>query len=120
MHSPIVQCHSENAKVSFTGHSLGAILAELTAAKYRSPAVTFDSPGSEDLMNEFTTDDKEYANEHIIMYNAAPNLVNTLAEHMGVVYRVYPYYETPDKVVLYQQGGQPSYDFYALKYTSQS
>ena len=39
-----------NSPVYHTGHSLGAVLAEVTAVENNDFAVTFDSPGSYDLL----------------------------------------------------------------------
>ncbi|MDF2940419.1 MAG: hypothetical protein K0R66_1061 [Gammaproteobacteria bacterium] len=69
--------------VGFTGHSLGAYLAQMAASHYNIPAVVFDSPGYSGA-----------ASNLISTYNAAPNLVNVAsAEHREKVIRVYPPYK---------------------------
>lgn len=83
---------------SFTGHSLGASLAEISAAQENVPAVTFDSPGTVPIINTLMSDgqlpadalSKAHANTKT--YLANPNLVNTLHPHLGTFYRVYPPY----------------------------
>ncbi|MEQ9115646.1 MAG: hypothetical protein RLN62_02510 [Rickettsiales bacterium] len=87
--------HNPEVKyVAFTGHSLGAALAEMLSAKYQYPAVTFESPGVKKILknnpDEFTAEDIIYADDNVVTYNAAPNLVNTMSEHVGEVKRAYP------------------------------
>lgn len=43
-------------QITFTGHSLGAVLAELSAAKENVKAVTFDSPGSKPIIENMVSD----------------------------------------------------------------
>ena len=77
--------------VSYTGHSLGAVLAELSAAQDRLTAVTFDSPGSLSIMQMHP----EYGfnpNVPIVSYLAHPNIVNTINSHAGTLYTVNPPY----------------------------
>lgn len=83
-------------RLSFTGHSLGAVLAELTAAKYDASATTFDSPGSKPILQKLVSEGElsaqqvASAEQHITTYNAAPNIIDTTNEHVGTVYRIYP------------------------------
>lgn len=70
---------------SYAGHSLGAVLAELSAVEFRSTATTFESPGSRLLLEP---DQLQYADDHITCYNAAPNPINTAKDHVGKIYRV--------------------------------
>lgn len=75
---------------SFTGHSLGAVLAELAAHEFRRSAVTFESPGSDPILVEMgRTPD----NQRVISFQAAPNAVNRANAHVGQIYRVYPPHE---------------------------
>jgi hypothetical protein len=61
--------------MSFTGHSLGAALAELSVTYNASfTAVTFDSPGVESVKD---------ADSRIVSYLAAPNFINTAKAHVG-------------------------------------
>lgn len=86
-------------QLSFTGHSLGAALAELSVAQENVPGVTFDSPGTLPIINNMLgdgllpTNALQAADTNIITYNAAPNLVNTLNVHIGTIFRIYPSYD---------------------------
>lgn len=93
----------EGYNVSHSGHSLGAVLAELSAADFRDPAVTFDSPGSRPIIESMIEDGEilipsgmvisSFLNHlNIKSYNAAPNLVNTTNEHVGQTIRIYSGY----------------------------
>lgn len=69
----------ESYTLSFTGHSLGGALAELSAAWWEyefTTAVTFDSPGVQYI---------EDAASRITSYLAAPNVVNTANAHVGKI-----------------------------------
>jgi len=90
-------------RLSFTGHSLGAWLAELSAFysyayfNYRNiKAVTFDSPGSAPMMDKLQSSirarDAEVKLEsiNIVTYLAGPNPANSCNGHVGKVYRVEP------------------------------
>jgi hypothetical protein len=61
-------------KVSHTGHSLGAVLADLHAAQHGQQAVTFDNPGSKEILNNLGV---LYNHEQHISYQSHPNLINT-------------------------------------------
>jgi hypothetical protein len=78
-----------------TGHSLGAILAELAAAEFNTNAVTFESPGSRPIIQKMASGAqlKTYlanADAKVSTYNAAPNMINTVNGHVGTLYRIYP------------------------------
>lgn len=88
-------------RLSFTGHSLGAWLAELSAYysyayfDYRNvKAVTFDSPGSMPMMTALQSNIQSHdaqvklQNINIVTYLAQPNPANSCNEHVGRVYRV--------------------------------
>lgn len=82
--------------LSYTGHSLGAALAELSAASDNVVGVTFESPGTLPIINnmisrgELPANALANANNNIITYNAGPNIVNTLNNHVGKLSRVFP------------------------------
>ena len=82
--------------VMLTGHSLGAALAELASAKLKFSSVTFDSPGTKEIFEKnkklFTNYEEalNFVNDNVITYNAVPDIINTMAEHVGTVYTVYP------------------------------
>ncbi len=67
-------------QVSHTGHSLGAVLAELSAQTDNTSAVTFDSPGSQSIQIP-----RPYPNAPIITYLDPPNAINTLNAHSGTM-----------------------------------
>ncbi|MDF2867823.1 MAG: hypothetical protein K0S11_1293 [Gammaproteobacteria bacterium] len=90
-----------NCHLSFTGHSLGAFLAELSVYYcHRSKnypdvnAVTFESPGSRESLEELQPNlaqgkiDLEQLD--IINYLSYPNLVNTCGHHVGTCYGLDP------------------------------
>lgn len=78
-------------KTTQTGHSLGAILAEMAAHQYGNDlAVTFDSPGSRAIVTRLgqTPDDTK-----VISFQASPHFINRANEHIGRIYRLYPPHE---------------------------
>lgn len=103
-------------QLSFTGHSLGGWLAQITTftteylicqseiftrsphVKYHNHAVAFDSPGCESFLLKLQKDynlrcvksDTHYTDLDITIYLSAPNLVNTWDFHVGSVYRIFP------------------------------
>lgn len=83
-------------EISFTGHSLGAILAELCAAKYEKSAVTFESPGSNDMIGEMARKDQLPSGapittrDTIISYQAAISAFNRKNPYAGKRIRLYP------------------------------
>ena len=92
---------NEGFRLSFTGHSLGALLAELSVYwchnqywSFDVNAVTFESPGSKDIIdkrllpNLNNNIDQEMLD--IVEYLSYPNLINTWGYHIGTVYQVYP------------------------------
>ncbi|HVT62099.1 MAG TPA: hypothetical protein VHD33_01250 [Legionellaceae bacterium] len=92
---------SEGYTLSFTGHSLGGFLAELSVYAclrrwgLSSPevsAVTFDSPGSIEVMEYWQSDISaekiDLSRLNIIGFLSSPNLVNTFYRHPGSVYRL--------------------------------
>ncbi len=88
-------------RLSFTGHSLGAWLAELSAfysyafcEYYDIKAVTFDSPGTlpmmEKLQSNNINDRVKLEDLDIVTYLAHPNPANCCNSHVGRVYKVDP------------------------------
>ena len=97
--------------LSVTGHSLGAWLAELSLyfiehrkmnRDFRVKAVTFDSPGSSNIMealksninNKDTLDTK---NLNIVTYLSFPNIVNSFSKHTGKHYCLFPSFQKFNK-----------------------
>lgn len=97
-----------NYKLSITGHSLGAYLAELSIyychmdLNFKNvKGVTFDGPGSLDMMKQLSLNiiqggDKINQNHFdpkeldIVRYTAGPNMVNCANKHIGKSYRLFP------------------------------
>lgn len=97
--------------VFFTGHSLGGFLAQLAVATYYRPAIVFESPGAERVINGYY-DDNSYSIDHgpevinsiITCYNAAPNLINTASgKHFEYVVRLFPMYSFSSATFTFQQ-----------------
>lgn len=88
---------NKEPNIVHTGHSLGAVLAELCAVADDAPAITFESPGTAPLiaeLEELTYGNFEYKNfnpnkVNITSYNAEPNTINTLHQHLGEVVPLY-------------------------------
>ncbi len=88
IHRQMKNSGMENYHLSFTGHSLGATLAELSIVDNASFGVTFESPGSKPMMD---VSQQNYAQQHIISYNAFPNQINSTNLHVcQLIRRVYP------------------------------
>jgi len=104
-----IRVHRPDYKISFTGHSLGAFLAELSVYYAVNSldfphvnAVTFESPGSKQSMKlqiehdvihlgKKTPISKEQIQKlDIVTYLCYPNLVNSCNEHVGTVYTINP------------------------------
>ncbi|PWU07284.1 MAG: hypothetical protein C5B43_00575, partial [Verrucomicrobia bacterium] len=88
-------------RLSFTGHGLGAWLAELSVfychAYFHYPnvkAVTFDSPGTLTIMEELLSKVKnknekiKLKNLDIVSYLTVSNTINSCNSHIGKIYRL--------------------------------
>ncbi len=75
--------------VYLTGHSAGALMAEVCASELLIPAVTFESPGSFTIARKVRNFNETTANKIITGYLSAPNLINTVGIHLGTRYRLY-------------------------------
>ncbi|CAF4037050.1 unnamed protein product [Adineta steineri] len=79
--------------ISFTGHSLGAALAESFACTYQAYAVTFDSPGTERILNNDPDCQKNIRNgyqpqERIRTYlGTYANIINVANPQSGNAYK---------------------------------
>ncbi|AAU03641.1 hypothetical protein [Rickettsia typhi] len=88
-----------------SGHSLGAIVADLTGVELHSrnlnfnKSVTFDSPGSQEVIKYAINQDLftgkvitpiEELAKHSEVYNAKPNIINTTNQHAGQINLVLP------------------------------
>lgn len=71
--------------VSHTGHSLGAVLADLHAAQHGQQAVTFDNPGSNEILNNLQI---LYDHNQHISYQSHPNLINTTNTPAGYAVQI--------------------------------
>ena len=84
------QQYKHEPKVIHTGHSLGAVLAELCAAKYNRQAITFESPGTKPIIQKLMENKKvNWKKLNITSYNAEPNKINSVHEHVGKVVPLY-------------------------------
>lgn len=81
------------ADVLHTGHSLGAVLAELSAYRFHGAAVTFDSPGSLPIIRKEFDANVKPEDVNVITFQAAPQAINRVNEHVGHIYRIYPPFE---------------------------
>lgn len=85
-----IEKYQKEPIIIHTGHSLGAVLAELCAVKDNSKAITFESPGSKPLASQLIgNQDVDIDKVDITSYNAEPNQINTLHEHLGKVIPLY-------------------------------
>lgn len=95
---------------SLTGHSLGGWLAELSLYFcYKDflhkdvRAVTFDSPGTGDHLQNYKSNMCNKNFDHNLLdlttYCSAPNIVNTCNRHFGEMYRIYTKTFDPKKQV---------------------
>jgi hypothetical protein len=78
---------SKNYKLSLTGHSLGAALAEVMAIEQEVDAVTFESPGALEFIRTEQIEKLRNLGSNafsIKSYVSEPNLVNTGKTHLGV------------------------------------
>lgn len=80
--------------ISQTGHSLGAVLAELCAVSENQQSVTFDCPGSYPLLRTLITrgllkENTLYsAKQSCKIYVSAPNIVNTCNRQIADTYKI--------------------------------
>ncbi|KAH9599175.1 hypothetical protein LSM04_008646 [Trypanosoma melophagium] len=75
--------------VSYTGHSLGAVLAACRAVEEQTYAITFESPGCRKFI-EKTMSPLKAEDADIITYLRTPNPINTLRPHCGYIVEI-PY-----------------------------
>jgi len=76
-------------EMSHTGHSLGAVLAELLAYNRNELAITADSLGIQGILDTLRFDAKDPL---ILCYVSSPNVVNTYTNHVGRMRSVIPTY----------------------------
>lgn len=74
---------AEEWVVSYTGHSLGAVLAACRAVEEDTFAVTFESPGSLAFLKKAEKVRPDSIDTHLIAYLRPPNPINTLKPHCG-------------------------------------
>lgn len=80
--------------LTFTGHSLGAALAEILAGKYQSSSVGFENPGAASYLKG-----QSITIGNVTAYQASPNLINTLdTSAISTIYRVFPPYAYPSSM----------------------
>ncbi|KAJ9468576.1 hypothetical protein DIPPA_30373 [Diplonema papillatum] len=80
--------------VSYTGHSLGGVLATCRAVAEQTFGVAFETPGCkgfvEKVMHPFRFDDAD-----VIVYLRPPNTINSLKPQVGLVVQLPPKEYTP-------------------------
>lgn len=81
----------------YTGHSLGATLAELSAARELKPGITFESPGSLAMIQSFikkgviSSEALDFLQKKLVTYNTSPNAIDTTNRHPAAnIVRLYP------------------------------
>lgn len=72
-----------------TGHSLGGYTAIYCAVKNEGASITFDAPGFDEA---FAAEVAPAQGERMIEYCSAPDIVNTVGQHLGRMIRIYPYH----------------------------
>lgn len=80
-----IETLSNQTNISFTGHSLGGLLAQLSAAKFNLAGTIFDSPGAKELLNEIGL----VQNPNVTLYAAAPDLINATNTQIADIHRLY-------------------------------
>ncbi len=93
----IVQTHSDYSFI-LTGHSLGAVFAQLAhtyleAHGVNSTSFVFESPGSYETIEDYIIDNHLNVSINEVIrdsevINSAPNLINSLHKQVGSVYRI--------------------------------
>ncbi|CAF0957283.1 unnamed protein product, partial [Brachionus calyciflorus] len=105
-HRAIEFAKKRSYSVTFTGHSLGAWMAQLSVFysidyfKFENVnAITFDGPGALDIIQKIAGPnfDKAKIESNIVGYLSAPNFVNCANSHIGTIYRCFPILETSNK-----------------------
>jgi len=86
-----IQQYNRKPNIIHTGHSLGAVIAELCAAKHDRQAVTFESPGTKPMIQKLLGKNVNWKKLKITSYNVEPNKINSVHEHVG---KVIPLYNT--------------------------
>jgi len=98
----VEEAKKSNVHLSTTGHSLGALLAELSVYwchdKFNYEdinAVTFESPGSREIIEgkmfpNLVNNSIDLEKLDIVQYLSYPNIVNTWGHHIGTVYQIEP------------------------------
>jgi len=77
-------------RIFLCGHSLGAALAEVSAYKNNLHGVTFDSPGSLQLIEAVAGKPVDPKSVMVISYVPEVDIVNTAKDRVGRTIRIYP------------------------------
>ena len=89
-----VVTHNPGYEISHTGHSLGGSLAALCAYLFCSSAVIFEPFGIKHTLERHSSlknlGDVNFDALPVTTYLSAPNLVNTAAGHVGLIFQVCP------------------------------
>ncbi|MEZ4662931.1 MAG: WXG100 family type VII secretion target [Caldilineaceae bacterium] len=73
--------------VKHTGHSLGGVLADLHASQRNEQAITFENPGSKEILGDLN---RTYDPRNHITYQNNPNLINKTNQQAGYVVQIIP------------------------------
>lgn len=90
----------EGTRITYTGHSLGAVIAACCACREGRYAVTFDSPGEAPLLEKLLPDrNLASLRQHVLCFVSKPNLANTLHDHVGTLVRLVTHVDDDKDVV---------------------
>ncbi|CCW59691.1 unnamed protein product [Phytomonas sp. EM1] len=67
--------------ISYTGHSLGAVIAAHRAVEEKTFAITFESPGAQEFISKISR--HHTIDSNIVTYLRGPNPINTLRPQCG-------------------------------------
>jgi len=100
-------------QITHTGHSLGGVLAEISAYQTQTSAVTFDSAGTKPLIENLIDGNISTPYADITTFNSAPNFVNSTNDHIGNIHRIFPEFDIQGTF-----NDETSYGTFLLDYTA--
>lgn len=78
-----------------TGHSLGGLLAEVVGLSLERPVISFEAPGSYEVVASILGDPAKIKPDNITAYFATPNVINTCGKHIANKFYKADYYTEP-------------------------